>query len=705
LSTTNTYDADDNRVSHGDGNGNVTFYQYDALDRVATAIDPLGGTMIFVYDPVGNLKTVTDRNGNPTQYAYDDLNRRITMTDALPATTQYAYDKVGNLVQITDSDGHSTTYAYDQINRPQQETYADGKSRSYTYDPANNLLTRTDQIGQVTSYSYNDLYFLIGRSYPSALNDTMTYDLSGRMLTAQRGTWPVTFAYDGANRLTQSVQNGSTINYIYNIPGRTRTVIYPGARVVTEHTDARARMGHIDDVSSPPPIVQYTYDLANNVLTRNYRNGTTSSFTYNANNWTTSITHANPGTFAGFSYAYDNEGNKQYEQKVHDPTHSECYGYDTTYRLISYRVGSLIGSCVPAPTTQTAYNLDSVGNWTSRITNGVPETRVHNSTNELVQINATSLTYDFDGNTQNDNAYTYAYDEENRLTSVTRNSDSAVVGQYQYDALSRRVQKIADPAGTSIATVYFYDDARIIEEQSIGGVTQATYIYGNYIDEILTMDRGGQAYYYHQNALWSVEAVTNSSATPVERYSYDAYGAVTVTDGLFNPVPPNAWGAPHSSIGNPWIFTGRELDEETGIYFYRARFYDPVKGRFLQRDPAEYRSGMNLYEYVRSRPTFFSDPSGLQPGGVLGCQQRCDLAVVACPTTISKDCARNACYLCCDENDGNETALKACGTVAAASCAAAAGLKHTYGLLIVFLLVLIANSKLLLWGVRGLIHL
>ena len=57
-------------------------------------------------------------------------------------------------------------------------------------------------------------------------------------------------------------------------------------------------------------------------------------------------------------------------------------------------------------------------------------------------------------------------------------------------------------------------------------MTQATYVYGNYIDEILTMNRGGSDYYYHQNALWSVEAVTNSGGVPVERYRYDAYGVV-----------------------------------------------------------------------------------------------------------------------------------------------------------------------------------
>jgi RHS repeat-associated protein len=613
LVATFTYDPVGNRTSEGDGDGNITFYAYDVLNRVITETDPLGKAMQSQYDFVGNLTQIVDRNSNATVYTYDAINRRISMKDALGHITSYQYDPVGNLTKLTDANGHATQYVYDAVNRPSQETYADGLSRSYAYDNVSNLITRTDQIGQTTNYSYSDLYFLTARTYPSAINDAFSYDLSGRMLSAQRGSWPVTFTYDGANRITQTVQNGQTISYTYNIPGRTRMLTYPGGRVITEHTDARTRMDHIDDLGSPPPIVQYTYDLANNVLRRNYRNGTTSSYTYNANNWMTSIAHNNPSRFAGFNYAYDDEGNKQFEEKTHDTTHSEAYQYDTTYRLITYQVGTLVGSTVLVPITQTSYNLDPVGNWKSKTTDGATQHRTHNAVNELTKIDTTSLTYDANGNLTNDGTYTYTYDEENRLTKATRNSGSVVVGQYQYDALSRRVQKIASPAGSSSTTQYFYDGARIIEEQNGSGITQATYVYGNYIDEILTMDRCGQTYYYHQNALWSVEAVTDSSSTPVERYSYDAYGAATISDGSGTALPLNSWGTPHSAIGNPWMFTGRQLDEETGLYYYRARYYDPVKGRFLQRDPLEYREGnVDLYVYVSDNPVNALDPSGQQ---------------------------------------------------------------------------------------------
>jgi RHS repeat-associated protein len=96
--------------------------------------------------------------------------------------------------------------------------------------------------------------------------------------------------------------------------------------------------------------------------------------------------------------------------------------------------------------------------------------------------------------------------------------------------------------------------------------------------------------------------ITDMNEAEVESYRYDPYGAVTITVG----------GTPQSSdpLGNPRTYTGRFHDEETGLYYYRARYYSPVTGRFLERDPiGPFRNG-RLYEYCKSRPTVVLDPSG-----------------------------------------------------------------------------------------------
>jgi len=617
LVRSTAYDADGNVTAVTDALGHTTSYQYDPLNRQVEMIDPLGQTSTTAYDADSNVTSLTDRNGHATSYVYDGLDRRTTVTDALGDVTTTTYDPDGNKVEMTDANGHVTTYTYDGLNRRVTETYPDAtpNTRTFTYDAVGNVISRVDQLGQVTTYAYNDFYYLTNRAYPaSGSYDYFGYDLEGRLISANRNGWVDTFTYDTADRLTNTVQNGRTFAYQYNIPGRVETNSQPSGRVLNYAYDARDRLLTLEDATPNPPVVTYVYDAANRVATRTARNGTTAAYSYNANNWITSLSHSNnTSLIAGFSYAYDHEGNKLYEEKQDHLLHSEAYAYDAADRLTNYNVGALSGSTIPAPTEAKAWYLDPLGNWNSVVSNSVTETRTHGPSNELLTDNGSNYVYNADGNLAQDNSYRYSYDEENRLTRVQRLSDSAIVGQYTYDALSRRVVQITDPAGTAATNVYFYDDARLVEEEDPAGATTATYTYGNYVDEVLTMDRGGQTYYYHPNALWSVSALSDSTGTPVERYAYDAYGAPAVMDGNYNPVAPNSWGAPHSLKGNPWLFTGSRLDEETGLHCDRARYYDPLKGRFLQRDPLGYVAGMNLYAYVSDNPLNLLDPLGLAP--------------------------------------------------------------------------------------------
>jgi len=107
---------------------------------------------------------------------------------------------------------------------------------------------------------------------------------------------------------------------------------------------------------------------------------------------------------------------------------------------------------------------------------------------------------------------------------------------------------------------------------------------------------GYTPYYYHADGLGSITGLSDATGTMVQTYGYDAFGNVTVSGS--------------GNVSQPFMFTGREYDSETGMYFYRARYYDPQAGRFVTKDPIGFAGGINVFSYVENNPSNFIDPTG-----------------------------------------------------------------------------------------------
>ncbi len=264
-----------------------------------------------------------------------------------------------------------------------------------------------------------------------------------------------------------------------------------------------------------------------------------------------------------------------------------------------------------------AYTLDGLGNRSQVLT--TPPTPPSTVTyaadvvNQYTAVGGVARTHDNNGNLKDDGTYVFSYDFENRLVQVRQSGTLTLIADYHYDALGRRVEKVL-AAGTT--TRYLLDGVEVVEEYDAVGNWQARYVYEDGIDRPRCMDRADIAdvngnqnttevlrFHYHQQALGSVTEVTQPTGAPVEWVSYDVYGRPSVRDQQGNVIP-------QSAVGNARLYTGREYDVESGLYFYRARSYDSVNGRFLQRDPLHMVDGANLYAYCHSSPVSMYDPYG-----------------------------------------------------------------------------------------------
>jgi RHS repeat-associated protein len=402
----------------------------------------------------------------------------------------------------------------------------------------------------------------------------------------------------------------------------------------------------VSDTQGNTPIATYSYIGRWRVGERAYpQNGTTQTYFDNAGAndigydglrrpvQLRHINATNDATLVGFAHTYDRGNNPLSETKLHALNDSELYQYDSGYRLLQFDRGTLNSNSTAivmpslSTTLQTNWTLDGVGNWETVD----HETRQYNSFNELIQRSnsvATAILSDNNGNETNTGALILQYDYRNRLRRVSNPTNGLLLATYAYDARNRRVRKVVTNSGALNGTTLFYlDRHREIEERNgTNGLVQQ-YVYGVYIDELLVLDRnlsgginatgpGNQRLFYHQNRQHSIFALTDITGKIVEGYQYEGYGTRTV----FAPGSNGAvsfgsndvvtvGGA--SALGNPYGLTGRRYDAESGLYYYRNRYMAPDQGRFISRDPINYRGGsVDLYEYVGGRPSSGQDPNG-----------------------------------------------------------------------------------------------
>ena len=318
------------------------------------------------------------------------------------------------------------------------------------------------------------------------------------------------------------------------------------------------------------------------------------------------------------------------------------YAYDGLNRLTAYDRGDINSGHTAITTLAFAqdWDLDQLNYWSAfdedddgDATNELEPDRTHNDVNEITTITATTgpnwvdPTYDGAGNMitgptpgAETSTQKYVYDAWNRLVKVTDGSDTTQA-TFGYDARNHRITKGVYLSGSLDHTRHYYhtEQNQVIEERIDSSTDpDRQYTWGNqYVDDLVVRTRDtdsngslDETVYALHDANWSVTALGDTSGAILERLRYDSFGRSAVLDADFS-----LDGDGTSDYEWEYRFTDREWDAESGLHYFRARYYDEVNGRFLQRDPIGYVDGLNLYAgYFLPQHV---DPSGLK-GPALG---------------------------------------------------------------------------------------
>jgi RHS repeat-associated protein len=579
------YDLMSNVTSVTDALSRTTNYDYDDFNRLVKITYPpaiAGATRPFesvAYDVDGNVTSRTDTAGRVTVFGYDSANRLTSTTDAANQTTSFQYDALSRLTLLTDAIDQEYEFAYDALDRQTQITRG-GVSMGYAYDAVGNRTQRTDYNGAVTNYAFDDLNRLTTITYPDTSTATYAYDELSRLSTATNMNGTVTLAYDNRSR-TASVTDvfGQTVGYGYDGNGNRTSLTLGGSTYASYAYDTVNRLNMITDGASL--AVNYAYDATNKVTSRTLPNGVTTAYDYDGLNRLTRLRHTTAiTTLTDNQYSYDTAN--RISQMV-DLSGTHAYSYDSVARLTS--------ATYPGATSES-YTYDGVGN---RTASHLSASYNYQPFNKVTIAGGATYTYDDNGNLLTKVVGTdttqYAWDFENRLTSVTLPNGTVI--NYKYDALGRRIQRTTS-AGPDER--YVYDGQNVVQDLNSSSSVVTSYLNGPGLDNHLRQTNSSTGVsYFLTDHLGSTSGFADGSGNLVEQITYDSFG---------NHI---------ASSRTRYTYTGRERDADTGLMYYRARYYDPQVGRFISEDPSGLTGGLNLYAYAANDPIAFRDALGLCP--------------------------------------------------------------------------------------------